>query len=148
MADLKAEQILNKFETILTGLVSTGQQVSRDIISDLEATKSLVITQGEDLPIDENAASGFNVTYSRLRVTVTAHVAQSETPITPTLNQIRKEVHIAVMADYTLGLPFVFQTVPSGTGIPDSFGESEIPTARLPIYFDVTYQHSLLDPSA
>ena len=164
MADHRTDQILDAIVTLLTGLTITGANIERGRVypwSDDE-TRALTVDQGEALPIGEPDWTYQNV---RLEVRITAHV-KAEPDIdggaftssfstnfdigstySRELNNISKEVYIAMLADRTLGQSFVMDTEWLGNSEPELSGESERVTASMDTVFAVTYRHSMTDPS-
>ena len=146
---LRAEQIMMAVESTLTGLTTTGANVFRGRVHGLEATEvpALALYQGVDTPLGEEGFSNLAYLDSELLVKVTAHVKSSSQTET-ILNKIRREVHVALMADYTQGLSFVLQTLPRGTAEPLLLGGGETPTASMDMYWGIQYRSSISDPGA
>ena len=134
--------------TTVTGLTTTGANVHRGRVhpvpeSDLPA---LSVYMGQDTPLDEDGQNVIGFMDSDLTVRIEAHVKAS-TNIDQTLNQIRAEVHQALMADYTLGLGFVHQVIWSGAGEPE-LDAADQKIGRQALNWTVRYRHSVTDPTA
>jgi hypothetical protein len=146
MADHRAEQIIAAVATAVTGLTTTGANVERGQLwpygSDRAA--ALTIAQG---PVDPLDGQPMALVTARLEVRIIAHVKATTATVDSTINQIAKEVYIALMADRTLGLSFVIDTEWTGTSDTEQDSDSEGITARAAFTFAVTYRHSLTDPS-
>ena len=78
---------------------------------------------------------------------VTSHVKTTGV-LDTLLNQIRREVWVAMMADRTLGLPYVIDVRPLGDNEPELSDELEKGAARQRLFFLVKYRHSVADPGA
>lgn len=60
---------------------------------------------------------------------------------------VRKEVHKSIMADYTLGLDFVTEVDPLGQQDPKHSDESDVYTSVTRVAWVVRYRTSVADPS-
>lgn len=145
----KAEQILDAFTTAVTGLTTTGANVARDRVYKIEdaINEALSIYQGPD-KIAEEGVNNFALQDRELVIFVDIAVAVgSGNPVTQTTNLIREEMEIALQADPTLGLSFVWNLEEAETP------EAEISTADTPIAttrvaYTITYRRSTTDPGA
>lgn len=148
MADHYAEQILVAIESIATNLLTTGTNVNRDQVDPVSDSKlpHLSVDMGTDEKVD---GSDDNMAFmdSVLNVSIIARVKKT-IGLSTQLNQIRKEVHIAMAADYQLGLPdIVIDSVYVGASAVDKSGELEKEAALQSFNYQVRYRHSLTDPS-
>ena len=82
-----------------------------------------------------------------LAIEVIAHVKDS-TSLDATLNKIRREVHVAMYADHTLGQSFVIAAVAAGDDKPEKNGDLEKPVAKQTLNYIVQYRHSVANPGA
>lgn len=149
MADHRAEQIMSAIETLLTGLTTTGSNVKRDRVYSWDTANlpALSIFQGDDTPIPYADRNYFQDDFE-LTVHIEMHAENADTiPISTTLNQIRKEVIIAIQADYTLGLSFVIDTEEQIASQPQ-IEHINTTTATQVMDFTVKYRRSRADPSA
>ncbi len=142
MANLKTEQIMSSILTKVTGLSVTGSEVERDRDYPTDKDNSLSVEQGAEELAERTNAFIDNF----LTVSIVAYVKKT-TAYSTQLNQIRKEVYIAMMADRTQGLSFVFDTIPSGIGAVEVVNTMDKPAARMAIEFTIHYRHSLTDAS-
>ncbi len=126
----------------VTGLTTTGSNVFRGRIYPLEDTDlpALTIYMGSDSPLGENGPDTFSFIDSDLNVNISIHVKTSATQVETTLNLIRREVHVALMADVTQGLSYVHTTLPFGTDEPQLSGEGEKRTAVMETNWAVRYR--------
>lgn len=152
MADLRAEQILAAIKTLLIGLATTGSNVQRGQIRQHEADNlpALALTMGQDIPAADYQ-TGIIDWELTIIVEATASVAAAytttESGLDGDLNQIRKEVYLAVMADHTLGLGFVIDITPGPASGAILSGEGSLPVGSQAIEFVITYRTSREDIS-
>lgn len=147
MADHKDEQVMDAVVAVVTGLTSTGVNVKRGRVypHDDSALPALSVYMGPSEPVgDPNAQYQDRM----LDVRVEAFAKESTDTLDQTLNQIKKEVYIAMQATPTLGLGFVFDTTWSGDTEPDLQDGSNKPTGSVVMNYRVHYRHSYTDPSA
>lgn len=144
MADLLVEQILDDIKATLETI--TWLRVYRGRVYAHESLPAIVIRQGTDRPLDSDGYTNVSVVDNVFSVIIEAH-AKSAEDVESTLNRIRKEVYIKLMANITQGLSAVWNTVPRGADAPESVSGAEKPTAMMRIHFDIYYRHSLTDPS-
>jgi len=131
----------------LTGLTTTGSNASRNYTNPFDDSISdgLHVVMGSDNPVD-NANNNFAYLDSELEIIVLTHT-KNATPETQ-INLIKKEVILALMADRTQGLSFVWDTVELGWSQPEISGEGEKPTAMCEGRFSIKYRRSYTDASA
>lgn len=142
----RVESIMNAIVAASTGLTTTGANVFRATaypvqVSDVPA---LLIWQGEDSTQTEMIG---DEVISLLEVHIDAVVRESSAQIDTTLNLIREEITVALMADYTLGLVYVAGIMEQSADEPELSGDGDSPIAQMRTNWDVTYQHSRTDPS-
>lgn len=133
----KAETVLDAVVTAVTGLSTTGANVTRGRAYAVSAVPSLSVFMGQDV-VDNELSIGH---YDReLEVFIEAHVA-STGDLEETLNQIRAEVFAALRADHTLGGAAI-EIRPDADSRPELEGETDIPHARQQQLYLVKYRHS------
>jgi hypothetical protein len=153
MADARAEQIIAAIKTTLTGLTTTGARVQRGQIYNHEETKlpALAITMGADVPVAEYQTDLLDWELA-VRIEASANIETDyitqDSLLDQALNQIRKEVHAAVMADHTQGLAFVIDTTPGPASEPLLSGEGAQPIGSLVLEYIIRYRTSRQDISA
>jgi len=153
MADARAEQILAAVKTAVTGLSTTGARVQRGQIYAHEETKlpALAVSMGADVP-NEELQTGILDWELTVRIEAAANVetdyVTQDSLIDQALNQIRKEVHAAVMADHTQGLAFVIDTIPGPAAEPTLSGEGAQPIGLQVLEYRILYRASRADISA
>lgn len=146
MADHFAQQIIDAVVTALTGLTTTGSNITQGKqwpFNDGQVT-ALTVSMGENIPLDTQS---FAIYTARLEVIVTAHAKTTGSQADSLLNQISKEVFIALMTDRTRGLSFVIDTEWAGNDQPDIDVSTEAIAAQQDLRFFITFRHSLTDPS-
>jgi len=147
MALHRAEQIVAAMQALVTGLATTGTRVDRGRGEPIAEgnTPALRVAMGADTIVEPWVQQLLD---SDLDVTVEAFVHDSAANVETLLNQIRKEVNIALVADYTLGLAFVLAIVELGATRPQVSGDLAKPAAAMELQYRVKYRRSRLDPSA
>jgi hypothetical protein len=146
VADHRAEQIVVAVLAKVTGLTTTGTRVFRGRVYPLQDTEepALCVFMGADTPI---AMLSQSLIDGELEVVITAVVKTSATQIDTLLNQIRKEVTIALQADYTQGLTFLHDSMEGEAARPELSGEADKPTASQQLNWKFHYRRSRTDPS-
>ena len=141
----RAEQIMVKVKTAITGLTTTGSRVIRGRVRTVEEANTLSLEMGAD---DVNPeTSKFPKRGRDLNIKIFAHVKQNTDPDTQ-LNLIREEVYAALMATPQLGLSFVIDTELIGDDEPELTGDSDQIVGRQQMNFVVKYRHSWTDAGA
>lgn len=153
MADARTEQILAAVKTALTGLATTGANVERGRIypHQVEKLPALSIMMGADVPAAELMTGLVDWDFSFMveaAVRVAPDYTDLESGVETELNQVRKEVHIALFADTTLGLSFVHDIIPGPVDQPQLHDEGDAPHGSLAMQFTVRYRSSRADISA
>jgi len=153
MADARAEQIIAAIKTAVTGLTTTGTRVQRGQVYNHEETKlpALGVVMGADEPVSEYQNEFIDWALT-VRIEASANIESDyitqDSLIDQALNQIRKEVYVAVMADHTQGLAFVIDTDPGPASEPVLSGDGALPIGSQAIEFIITYRTSRQDLSA
>lgn len=132
MADHRAENIIAAVVTAVTGLTTTGARVyrGRRYELDVDASPSLCVYLGPDLPLSGPGDSPLAYQDSELTVYIEGVVKNSTTAVATTLNQIRHEVAVALNADHTQGLAYVHNTT-EGETLLDIGVETDKPVGRM-----------------
>ena len=152
MADLRAEQILAAIKPLITGLATTGQNVQRGQVHDHEADKlpALSLSMGQDIPANEYQTGVIDWELTiviEATASVGAAYTATESGLDGDLNQIRKELYLAIMADHTLGLDFVIDIAPGPANEPILSAEGSLPVGSQASEFVITYRASRTDIS-
>lgn len=149
----RAESILAAVKTTLTGLTTTGARIQRGQIYGHQASDlpAIAIFMGADQPELEHQ-TGLIDWELTIRVESTAQVdaqyTTEDSGLDTELNTIREEVHAALMADPTLGLAYVIDTVPGPAAEPILSGDGGEPTGSQVLEFIVKYRTSRSDIGA
>jgi len=148
MALHKAEQILAAVVATLTGLATTGSNVTRGRVYDIEERKlpHLSVYRGANAPV---ADGDQNIAFSdwRLDVRVEATVKSAAAQVDTVLAQIDTEVTKALKADITQGLGFVWDTREGGSLEPNLDGGGDQVIGAMTMNFSILYQRAINDPS-
>ena len=142
----RAETIMVAVEAVLTGLTTTGARVKRARAYELADADlpGLTINMGQDEIVEDGNMAFID---RQLNIEIIAFV-KGNSAIDTTLNKIRREVHIALYADRTLGESFVIDTASNGDDAPEVSGNLEQPAASQKLNYIVAYRHSVTDPGA
>jgi hypothetical protein len=153
MADPRAESILSALSAVLSGLPKTGTNIQRGQIYAHEAGKlpAVALFMGDDVVIQEHQSDRLDWELQVIiesTVTIAAAYTTFESGIETELNQIRNEVHAAIMADHTQGLPYVIDTTPVSASRPVLQDDGTLPTGSQSLEFVIQYQTTRNDVSA
>lgn len=149
MADHRAEQIVDAVIGKVTGLTTTGARVYRSRTADLADANlpALVVSLGPDTPRSDGGSSSWSYIDGDLEIQIAGVVKEtSDSAAEEKLNLIRKEVTIALMADYRQGLSFVMNTT-EGQAAPE-LERSDKVRGTMRMAFTFHYRRSRTDPSA
>jgi len=144
MSDHRAIAILDAFTTALLDLPSVGDNVFKGRIQDFENTPSHSIYLGQSTAEINNTSIVDQAQIIRDEITV----AGREEELDAELLNIHREAYVAIMADITLGLPFVIDTFLVGMAEPDYNDEGRYAIQTAVFTWQVNYRHSYLDPGA
>lgn len=141
----RAESITAAVKTTVTGLTTTGSNVFRGYPYNIEAASvpSLHVRAGSDEKLRDLSQG---LTLQRLQITITGAVKSITTNLETLLAQVRAEVHVALRADYTLGLAYVHD-IDEGEPGEAEFQNGDQPIATQDWVWYVLYQRSLDNPN-
>lgn len=137
----RAETILNTVETLLTGLATTGSQVTRGRVWPVDAFPAISIFKGADRRDELDDILDEFLTRV-LTINIEIHTTATGNPETQ-LNQVAAEVFAALAADKTLGLAYVFNTLLEADDEPIIDDSQDTPVASMISTWNINYQHSL-----
>lgn len=149
----RAEDIMAAVKTTLTGLTTTGANVQRGQIYRHEVAKlpAISLFMGDD-QITSEYQTGLIDWDLILKIESTVMLDSAYTTLDNTLetqlNTIREEIHLALMADPTLGLAFVIDISPSIAAEPILSGEGAEATATQSLEYVISYRSSRTDIGA
>lgn len=147
MADHRAEQVAAAVTTKVTGLATTGANVFRSRATVIARTSlpALVVRSLFEVIVDESVSGQMR---RDLTIAIHGYVRSDvEGGLETTLNLIRKEITIALQADHTQGLSFVFDTNEDTTEY-ELGEEGEQTVGIIKTDWIVGYRTSRTDPSA
>lgn len=147
----RAEQIIRAAAAIIRARVEpigyhvyTHRRLSLDPESD--EMPAISVDYGPDEPVDEETTHFID---SELTVIVTAIAAAGEEEsVREQLLAMRRETHVALLADDSLGLDFVVQTSYGGAGEPAIDVQGSQILGELPTSWVVYYRMNRNDPAA
>lgn len=145
----RAEEIMSAIGSRLASLSTKGIRAIRDrsFPRDLGQLPVVHVYQGRDIPV-ENGANSMALIDRELEVLIDAYVDAAPDQLDAALNQIRRDVYVAMMADQNMTLPFVQTVMWKGDGAPE-LPDAETPSVgRMAMSFAVRYRHSHSNPSA
>ena len=148
MADHFAQQIFDAVVTASTGLTTTGANVYQQRVFNVpsDVNYALSIAFGEEELLGDYGYSNTRFVDADLTINITIHVREADGSLDQKLSQIRKELYIALMANYNLNLNFVHMIMPGNTSEAD-VSAANVPTLSCQTSWKVRYRHSLTDPS-
>lgn len=133
---------MDSIGALLTGLATTGNRVYRGRVFAIEGTNGISYSMGSDTPVGEDTYIYMD---SDLEVIITAH--SKDIDVEQELNQIRKEVTIALKADYSLG-GLAIDITEEGWNAPDFSGDADQDTGLMQGTFIIKYRRLRTDPSS
>ena len=145
MAEHRAEQILAAIAAKLAPITS-ATTVGRDhpYSYDDAQLPAVNIVMGSEKP---QALLIGNATPSDIILEVEIELAcKQSTTLSTTINQMRKDIQIALRADPTLGLAFVIDTLPGELAKPEQ-KDGDLPVMAATWVWLIQYRASLNDPS-
>lgn len=147
----RAQQIVDAVITALTANSSLGASVyAHRALSLSEPDQELPavsIRYGGDSPIDEDGASNFAYLDSLLEMQAVSMVrGPDEVSVMQALLDLRRQIHITLMADRSLGLAFVIDTRYGGAAAPELDTATEYIAGRLEQRWLVHYRMNISDP--
>ncbi len=144
---LRAEQIVDAIVTALSvpGLTTTKTRVFRGRVYPLQSSElpGLMVYMGPDTIVNELQTG---ILDWDLMIGIESYVQTVAEQVDTVANRIRKEVHIAMMADYTQGLGFVLETTP-GLAAEPVLSDSNQPVSIQRLEYIIRYRTSRTDLS-
>jgi hypothetical protein len=145
----RAEQVIDALVALQP--VSDGQRFKNRTLSlsadDLELPAA-VVSIGEDSPLDDDGASNLAFLDSLLTADCELVVqASNEEDAASDLMDLRRDQHVAIMADRSLGLSFVIDTRYQGASAPEFEQLAEFTAARMTTRWLVHYRMNIADPA-
>ncbi len=144
MPDHRAIAILDAFTDALMDLSLTGDNVFKGRIQDHENTPSHSVYLGRSAATIENTAIVDQAQLIRDEVTVKGR----EEELDAAMLNIHREAYVAIMADITLGLPYVIDTFLLDMAEPEFIDDGRYAIQSAVFTWQVNYRHSYQDPGA
>ena len=143
----RAAQVIDAIAALLAANTSLQAQVFKNrtlVLSEDEGElPAVTVNFGADEP---DSVEELNRIGSALEVVLTAAcVGDSEAEVLAALLELRRQSHIALMADTSLGLSFVWHTVYGGASIPQ-LQQGERMCGALTTRWTVRYAMNITDP--
>lgn len=151
MSTLQAEQICGAVATALAGLVpATVARVDRQRAYPLhdEDLPHINILMGADRPVTDRGPDNLSFQDWELTVYLDITLKSTTVPLETALNSIRLAAHKLLLANYTLGLNFVFNGYAGESGEPEEKGDTEMPVSVMRVGFIFMHRALIADPSS
>ena len=142
----RAETIMAAVVTAVTGLATTGARVFRGRAYAVQPAELPCLLVWADADPAEPVQSQDRV-QSNLVVNIDAVVREVSAQVDTRLNLIRKEITVALAADYRLGLGFVHEIEEVGAAEPEIAGEGDAAVASMRLEWTVKYTRGRTDPA-
>lgn len=148
----RAEQIIDAAAAaILEQVQAAGTKVYThrrlSLAEDQDDLPAIVVDFGPDEPDSEFGADNLAFIDSLLTLEITGATTAAEEPeLKAALLELRRQVHIALMADPQLGLAFVIDTRYGPTEAPDIDTSGELLAGALTSAWQVHYRMNITDP--
>ena len=136
-----SKQLLDAITAAVTGLPTTGDRVQQSRTYAHKSGPALSLRLGGRSNL---ATLSNSVVTAEQDIFIDIAVAGSADSIDDQLLQIESEIHQALLADYSLGLPFVIDINPQGLSEPD-LEQGERPKAVATSHWRYLIRHSLTD---
>jgi len=142
----RVDQIADRIVALLLDETAAQDRVYRDREPVLDVRSELpavVVHIGADDPPNVQVHGRWR---SSLVVHIDLFAIADEDAVSRALLALRTETYKLLMADLTLGLPFVISALPNGAE-EILRGDFSLPVGYLRTTFSILYQHSLTDPT-
>jgi hypothetical protein len=148
----RAQQIVDQVAALLAANSALGAAVYRHRSEPLAAGEgevpAVVVEVGEDSPFDGDGALSFNVIDSLLEINCRCVAQADDDPsLLEALHELRRQVHMTLMADRSLALAFVIDTRYAGALAPEFSIESERIVGLLDTRWAIHYRMNITDPN-
>ncbi len=145
MTTLLAETIITTIVNVLdTGMAATIYRGRVDPVADPDLP-AISVFQGAEEPAGEGGR--LNVGFLDQLLSVRTEVADRGTAVNieTGLNELRRQVHLLLMATNPLGLAYVIDIIPAGVDEPVIDGSSDKCTGTMTLNWIVYYRHNQAD---
>jgi hypothetical protein len=149
----RAQQIVDAMKAELIANTAISWNVYRQRIDGLDVTQmelpALSLVFGIDQPFNPLGASNLSFLDSLLEVQIVAvaETGPDETAIIDQLLEMRRQIHISLMADRSQGLAFVIDTRYGGADAPVLNNDADRVSGSIKCLWHVHYRMNISDPS-
>lgn len=152
----RVEQIVDQAASILSAhALFAGVSVLQHRVLSLsdqdQEMPAVSITLGDDATLEEGGASNFAFIDSlqtlNFRILAQSDPGDEEEHVLTKLQDLRRAVHVALMADQTLALAFVIGTRYGGADAPVIESQAERLVGQIDCRWSVHYRMNVADPS-
>lgn len=147
----RAEQIVDAVVSAIRSSAPSTVKVYAhrrlSLAEDQDELPAISVDFGEDQPFDDDGASNMAFIDSLLNINITAIVSGAEErDLKADLLRHRREVHVSLMSDRTLGLGFVVDTRYLGADSPEIDTDGEFLVGSLTSTWAIHYRMNIADP--
>ncbi len=143
----RAEQIIDALVALMPTTGAAFKHRALTVSDEEQEIPAQSVRMGEDVPLEEDGASNFSFIDSLLTVEIDLLVKEKDVEATISkLMELRTAVHIALMADRSLGLTFVIDTRYGGASAPATDVKDYI-VGGLTSRWHIHYRQNVGDPS-
>lgn len=148
----RAQQIVEAIVTALQANTSLGAAVYQhrhySVGEDAQELPCVSVSIGADNPLSDLGVENMGFIDSLLEVSIAATArGDDEQSAIEALLALRRQIHITLMADRSLGLAFVVDTRYGGAQAPDFDVGADRIAARLEMRWPVHYRMAISDPA-
>ena len=147
---LLAEQIMQTITSVLTTGLGVAANVYRGRVDPLENSQlpAVSVFQGPEVPLGDTGQANIALLDEELEVRTSLGAKANSAIIETDLNELRRLIHIILMAADPLSLAYVIDIKYAGADEPDISGETELKTGEMIVYWVVHYRHQYADAGA
>jgi hypothetical protein len=149
----RAQQVVDAMKAELSANTAISWSVYRQRVDDLDVSEmelpAVTVDFSQDLPLSDLGASNLSFIDSLLTVeiVVVAEGGSQQQQVIDQLMEMRRQVHITLMADITQGLAFVINTRYGGAEAPILNNDADRIASAIKCLWHVHYRMNIFDPS-
>lgn len=148
MATLLAETIMQTVTSVLDAGVDADVFRGRvDALAD-DTDRAIGVFQGAEDPLGEEGRLNLGFMDQLLEVRTEVAAKSTQENIETELNELRRQVHVLLMAENALSLAYVIDIIPNGVDEPQIDGVQEKYTGTMVLRWIVYYRHQQGDAGA
>jgi len=142
---LLAETIMTTVVSVLdAGMSATVYRGRVDAIAD-DNLPAVSVFQGSESPADEDGRLNVAVIDELLEVRTEVADRGTSANIETSLNELRRQIHLLLMAENPLSLAYILNIIPAGVNEPVIDGTSDKYTGTMTINWIIHYRHNQAD---